>query len=196
MNTVAFVSAVVIGCLLAETRVSRVHERRLRERGAFAPSGDVYKVMAVLYPAAFVAMAAEGMWRAAHEPDAPTGGPSWFVSGVLLFLASKALKYWAIATLGERWCFRVLVLSGRPLVTAGPYRYVAHPNYIAVVGELVSTAMMMRAVVTGPMMIAAFGVTLWARIRIEQRALREATALAAPRLRLRTQDSGPPDSGL
>ena len=172
MNTVAFVSAVVIGCLLAETRVSRAHERRLRERGAFAPSGDVYKVMAVLYPAAFVAMAAEGMWRAAHGPDAPTGGPSWFVSGVLLFLASKALKYWAIRTLGERWTFRVYVVPNLPLVSAGPYRYVAHPNYVAVVGELVSTAMMCGAPVAGAAGVILFGAVLWMRVRFESGVLR------------------------
>ena len=81
------------------------------------------------------------------------GSPSWPVAGVLLFVASKALKYWAIRTLGERWTFRVLVQPGRPLVTTGPYRYVAHPNYIAVVGELVGAAMMLGARVSGPIMI-------------------------------------------
>jgi methyltransferase len=89
----------------------------------------------------------------------------------VLFAASKALKYWAIRTLGDRWSFRVLILPGVPLVTAGPYRYVRHPNYIAVVGELVGTAMMVGARVTGPMMIALFGIALWARIRFEERAL-------------------------
>lgn len=194
MTAVAFVAALLAGLMLAEQRVSRTHERALRAAGAFEPADDVYRVMAWLYPGAFGVMVAEGVWRAAHP--SVTGGASWMAAGVLLMAASKGLKYWAIGALGERWCFRVLVLPGRPLVTSGPYRYVAHPNYIAVVGELVSTAMMMRAVITGPMMVAAFGVTLWARIRIEERALREATALAAPRLRSRTQDPGPQDSGL
>lgn len=172
MNAVAFVAAVVIGCLLAETRLSRTNERRLRERGAIAPPGDVYKVMAVLYPAAFLAMAGEGMWRAAHEPARPTGGPNWFVSGVLLFLASKALKYWAIRTLGERWTFRVFIVPDLPLVTTGPYRYVAHPNYVGVVGELVSTAMMCGAPVAGAAGVILFGAVLWMRVRFESGVLR------------------------
>ena len=90
---------------------------------------------------------------------------------MLLFAASKALKYSAIRAPGYRWSFRVLVLPGRPLVTSGPYRYVAHPNYIAVVGELVGTAMMVGAPVAGPLMVAAFGLVLWARVRFEDRVL-------------------------
>jgi methyltransferase len=172
VNTVAFVSAVVIGCLLAETRVSRAHERLLQARGAFAPPGDVYKLMAVLYPSAFVSMAAEGMWRAAHDPAAPTVGPNWFVSGVLLFVASKALKYWAIRALGERWTFRVYIVPDLPLVTTGPYRYVAHPNYVAVMGELVSTAMMCGAPVAGTASVILFGAVLWMRVRFESGVLR------------------------
>lgn len=175
MNTVAFAVAAIVGLLLAEARVSWRNERALRARGAIEPPGDVHGVLAVLYPAAFVLMGAEGFYRAAQlqstaGPDGPPG-PSWFVSGLLLFAASKALKYWAIRTLGERWSFRVLVLPGVPLVSTGPYQYVRHPNYIAVVGELVGAAMMVGARVTGPVMLAVFGVALWARVRFEERAL-------------------------
>jgi methyltransferase len=175
VNTVAFAFAVIIGLLLAETRVSWRNERLLRSRGAIEPSGDVHWALAVLYPAAFVLMGVEGLYRAAIVESA-TGaqgppGPSWLLSGALMFAASKALKYWAIRTLGERWSFRVLVLPGLPLVASGPYQYVRHPNYIAVVGELVGAAMMVGARVAGPVMLVLFGVALWARVRFEERAL-------------------------
>jgi len=189
MSAVSFVAAVLFGLMLAELRVSRAHERALRAAGAVEPSGDVYKVMAWLYPGAVGAMVVEGVWRATQP--SPDGAPSWMASGVLLMVASKTLKYWAIGALGDRWCFRVLVLPGRPLVSSGPYRYLAHPNYVAVVGELVSTAMMMRAVVTGPMMTVAFGVMLWIRVRVEERALRDgAPALGTHDRGLRTQPPG------
>ena len=172
MNTVAFAVAAIVGLLLAEARVSWRNERVLRARGAIEPAGDVHGVLAVLYPAAFLLMGAEGFYRAAQaESSAGPPGPSWFVSGLLLFAASKALKYWAIRTLGERWSFRVLVLPGVPLVATGPYQYVRHPNYIAVVGELVGAAMMVGARVTGPVMLVLFAVALWARVRFEERAL-------------------------
>jgi methyltransferase len=170
------------GFMLAEARVSRLNVRRLRAAGAIEPAGDPYLALALLYPAAFLLMGLEGIWRAAG-PDAnpAAGAPSWAASGVLLFAASKALKYWAIRTLRVRWSFRVLVIPGVPLVRHGPYRYVSHPNYIAVVGELVGAAMMMGAVLLGPVMILIFGAALAARIRFESRVL-------AP---LRGGDSGP-----
>jgi methyltransferase len=165
-----FALAVVAGFMLAEARVSRANARRLREAGAVAPPGDVYVALALLYPAAFLLMGLEGLWRA-DVTGTPASGPSWEASGVLLFAASKALKYWAIRALGHRWSFHVMVLPGEPLVTTGPYRYVSHPNYIAVVGELVGTAMMMEARVLGPIMTIAFGLALRARIRFETRVL-------------------------
>jgi methyltransferase len=172
VNTIAIVASFIVGLMLAETRLSRANERRLRARGAVAPDGDVYAILAVLYPTAFVAMALEGAWRAATATVDPVNSvPSWFASGLLLFVAAKALKYWAIRALGERWTFRVLIMQGAPLVTTGPYRYVAHPNYIGVIGELVGAAMMLGAPVTGPLAIALFGVALAARIRFEQRVM-------------------------
>jgi methyltransferase len=171
VNLTAFLIAVAIGLLLAETRLSAGNAARLREQGAVLPPGDVYALMRVLYPAAFMCMGAEGLWRAAGASAGPppAGAPSFVLSGIVLFAASKALKYWAIATLGERWTFRVWVRPGAPLLRTGPYRYIAHPNYLAVMGELAGTAMMMRARVAGPMFVVAFGLVLLARIRFEAR---------------------------
>jgi len=160
----------VVGFMLAELRVSLRNERRLRAAGAIEPAGDVYRLMAVLYPASFVVMAIEGAWRASSAPM-PDDGPSWIASGVVLFAASKVLKYWAIRSLGERWSFRVLVQPGRPLVRTGPYAFLGHPNYVAVIGELVATAMMVGAPVSGPIMLVLFGVVLWRRVQFESRVL-------------------------
>jgi methyltransferase len=172
---VAFVIAMVFGIMLAETRLSRRHERALRARGAIEPPGDVYPLMAVAYPAAFLLMGIEGFWRASGEGAGWDGGPSWFASGVLMFVAGKGLKYWAIRSLGALWSFRVLIVPGAPLVRTGPYAYVDHPNYIGIVGELAGTAMMVGALVLGPVMTVAFCAVLWARVRVETAALRRAT---------------------
>jgi len=171
MNTVAVVGAVIIGLLLAETRVSVSHEQLLRKAGAVRPDGDPYLALAVLYPAAFAAMIAEGLWRASHSIAVETG-PNWFVSGLILFAASKGLKYWAVGSLGIRWTFKVFVIPGRPLVATGPYRYLAHPNYVGVVGELVGAAMMCGAPIAGVIGSLAFGAALWQRVRFESAVLR------------------------
>jgi len=168
VSLVVFTIAVIFGLMLAETRLSNQNQARLIEQGASVPAGDVFPLMAITYPLAFLAMGAEGLWW----PPASSGtGPDWFAAGLLLFVVSKALKYWAIGTLGERWSFRVMVLPGAPLVHDGPYRYVTHPNYIAVVGELAGAAMMMRARITGPIMSVVFGCVLLARVRFENRVL-------------------------
>ena len=173
LNATHFVAAVIIGLMLAETHVSVKHERALRARGAFEPRGDVYFAMLILYPLAFALMYVEGITRAQPGTIAPgaPAGPAWWLAGILLMVASKALKYWAIANLRERWTFRVLVLPGAPLVRTGPYRYVDHPNYVAVVGELTAMALMMSAWITGPVMILLFGIVLFMRLRVETRAL-------------------------
>lgn len=184
MTFVGFVVAFVLGLMLAEQRVSAANERTLKAKGAICPPGDVFGLMRWLYPAAFVAMGAEGAWHAWQPALGPVAnGPSFVVSGVVLFGASKALKYWAIRTLAERWTFKVYVEPGRKLETSGPYAYVGHPNYIAVVGELVGTAMMVQAPVTGVVAVAVFGAALVARIRFEERVMAEA-------LRMSPADSG------
>lgn len=183
MTAKLLMAGVIAGAMLAEARVSARHDRALRARGAIEPPCDPYRVMSFVYPLAFLAMIAEGLWRSSFVDASPRpGAPSWFASGVVMFLAAKALKYWAIHALGDRWSFRVMILQGAPLVTTGPYRYVAHPNYIGVIGELAGTAMMMEAAVTGPIGIVLFGFVLWRRIRCEEASL----GIAPPRRDSRT----------
>lgn len=162
---VVLVAAVVAVCLVAETVVSTVNERRLRRDGAIEPPGDVYRAMRVAYPAAFGAMLAEGLLREGSL------GPV-AVAGAVVWLAAKALKYWAMATLGWRWSFRVLVVPGAPLVTSGPYRVVDHPNYLAVVGELIGVACLTGAWVSGVLSLVVFVPLILRRVAVEDGCLR------------------------
>lgn len=164
MTTQLAVLAVIFGIMLAELRLSRQNDKALDAMGATTPHEPQYPVMAIAYPLAFLLMGAEAWWRR-------DGLQGLFPSGVVLFLGAKALKFWAIGTLGERWSFKVRVLKGAPLVTTGPYQYIAHPNYVAVAGELAATAMMMGASLFGPVMTIVFGVLMWRRARFEERVL-------------------------
>jgi methyltransferase len=159
---VAFLFVVVP--MLAETAVSARNERRLRAAGAIEPDDDVYRAMAVAYPGAFVAMLLEGFLRGAPAD-------AWFAAGAALFVAAKALKYWAIGSLGSRWTFRVLVPPRSTRTIRGPYRWLSHPNYIAVAGELAGVALAMHAILSGPVAVAGFGWLMARRIRVEERAL-------------------------
>lgn len=165
--SVAIAAATVIACLLimaGEAALSAFNERELRAKGAVEPPGDVIGLMRVAYPLSFVAMGIEGAISGPALRDV-------LMWGLALFGFAKALKMWAIASLGSRWSYRVLVVPGAPLVTTGPYRFLSHPNYLAVVGEIVSVAMIVWAPITGTLATIGFGALMIARIRIEDRAL-------------------------
>ena len=160
-----FLVTIAFAPMAIEARVSARHATTLRRLGAREPSGDVYAAMQVAYPACFLAMVLESWLRGAVVNGA-------FGTGLVLFLAAKGLKYWAIATLGERWTFRVLVPPGSSRIVEGPYRWVRHPNYMGVAGELAGMALMAQSPVAGVLSVLGFGGLMLARVRIEERALR------------------------
>jgi methyltransferase len=164
MTRLLALAALVFGPMLLEARRSRHNERALRAAGAVEPRDDVYVWMQVAYPACFLAMIAEGWLR----PQGPVGMAA---GGAAVFAAGKWIKYWAIGTLGPRWTFRVLVPPGSARTAAGPYRWMRHPNYVGVAGELAGFALLARAPVSGVLSLALFGALLLARIRVEERAL-------------------------
>lgn len=164
-STVAGVSLLVVFVpMLIELVVSRRNERDLQRRGAIEPPDEAYRVMRWAYPGVFVVMAIEG------SSSGPAPGLAT-TAGAAVFLLSKALKFWAIASLGSSWTYRVLVLPGAPLVTHGPYALMRHPNYVAVVGELLGMAFFVGARASGPLCLLLFGLLLRRRIRAEERAL-------------------------
>jgi len=155
--------------MLVEARRASKNERAQLARGGIEPRDDVYKMMRVAYPAAFAAMLVEGALRAGTPPAAMV------VAGGTLFALAKILKWWAILTLGPSWTFRVIVVPGAPLVVSGPYRWLRHPNYVGVVGELTGAALMTGALVAGPLATAGFLALLSKRIAVESRMLERAT---------------------
>ena len=155
---------VIIAFMLGELALSRRNERILIARGVVEPPDPVYRTMRWAYPGAFVAMAVEG---AVLGPAAGAVA----LAGILIIVAAKLLKFWAIATLGVRWTYRVLVVPGAPLVSSGPYRWMRHPNYAGVIGELLGMGVLMAARLTGPISLLFFSLLLRRRILAEERAL-------------------------
>jgi methyltransferase len=166
-QSVAIAGVTVLAALLimaGEAVLSSFNERLLRSKGAIEPPDDVIGKMRWAYPLSFIVMGGEG----AVTGPAPREVLMW---GLALFGFAKALKLWAIASLGSRWSYRVLVVPGAPLIKTGPYRFLSHPNYLAVVGEIVSVAVIVWAPITGVLATIGFGLLMIKRIRIEDRAL-------------------------
>ena len=152
---------------LAELVVSRRHAAWAFERGGIERGQSHFPVMVVLHTALLIGALAE-VWRG-DRPFVPALG--WVM--LALVVASQALRWWCIATLGNQWNTRVIVVPGLSLVRRGPYRLVPHPNYVAVVVEGLALPLVHTAWLTALLFTVANALLLTVRIRVENAALGE-----------------------
>jgi methyltransferase len=149
----------------AELVVSRRNARRLRARGAIEAGRGHYPAMVAFHAALLAACAAEPALLRAEWPWAAA------LPAAALVALAQALRWWVIVTLGERWTTEVLVLPGASPVQAGPYRWLRHPNYLAVIVEVAALPLAAGAWRTAILATIGNALLLAARIRAEERAL-------------------------
>jgi methyltransferase len=80
-------------------------------------------------------------------------------------------RLWVLRTLGPRWTTRIIVLPNAPLVTGGPFRFVSHPNYLVVIGEIAVLPLVFGLSEVALVFSVLNAIVLWIRIRAENRAL-------------------------
>jgi methyltransferase len=158
---------------LAELVVSARHTAWALARGGVEYGRRHYPPMAALHTALLAGAVAE-TWLA-DRPFLPLLGWTMLAAVVL----AQTLRWWCIGTLGQRWNTRVIVVPGLPLVRRGPYRFFAHPNYVAVVAEGLALPLVHTAWVTALVFTALNAVLLTVRVRVENTALAAATGAAA-----------------
>lgn len=168
LHVVVAFTAVLLAERLVEMVVSWVHTDRLRARGGRIVRDDGFGLLLVVHVGLFVGVLTE----AAVAPYAGAGW--WTLPALVLVGAAMALRWWVVRTLGDRWTLRVVVVPGAPPVTGGPYRWVRHPNYLAVVVELVAFPLAFGCIATAVLVSLVNAWALHRRIRVEERALEEA----------------------
>jgi methyltransferase len=151
---------------LAELVVSNRNAAWSFARGGRETGQGHYRFMVVLHSGFLVAMLVEAWVR---RPEVP---PTLASTMLALVLAAQALRWWCIATLGRRWNTRVIIVPGLPPVTSGPYRFLSHPNYVAVVVEGIALPLVHGAWITAVVFTVANAALLVVRIRVENAALR------------------------
>jgi len=109
---------------IGELVVARHNMRKLMARGAVEVGSGHYPLIVALHTAWLLSLWLFGR----HQPVN--------VVALALYIALQGLRCWVLWTLGSRWTTRIIVLPGEPLVAAGPYRLMSHPNYVVVVGEI------------------------------------------------------------
>jgi methyltransferase len=145
---------------LGELVLSARNTRRLKAQGAYEVGAAHYPLIVALH-AAWLA----GLWLLGWS--APVN-----LAWLAVFAALQLGRLWVLATLGPRWTTRIIVLPGAPLVGAGPYRFVAHPNYLVVIGEIAVLPLALGLTAYAALFTALNAVALWLRIRTENEALR------------------------
>ena len=151
----AFVTIQRIGELVLAHR----NTARLKARGAVETGAEHYPLIVGLHAAWVV-----GLWALAWDRPVNMG---WLA----VFLVLMALRIWTLASLGERWTTRIITLPGEPRIRRGPYRFISHPNYVVVVGEVAVLPLAFGLNVYALVFSLLNASVLWIRIRAENAAL-------------------------
>ncbi len=167
MTSAEFILALVTLQRAAELVVSSRNTSRLRARGAFEVAPRHYPFVVAVHAAWLISLWIFGR-------DQPLNAVA-----LLLYIAVQGLRLWVMWTLGARWTTRIIILPGEPLVAAGPYRLLPHPNYAVVAGEIAILPLALGL----PWLAALFTVlnatVLFIRIRAENRALAASRTMLA-----------------
>jgi methyltransferase len=144
---------------LGELGLARRNTRRLLARGAYEVGASHYPLIVLLH-AAWLAGLGLLAWNRPIQPI-------WLA----VFIGLQALRVWVIATLGARWTTRIIILPGAPLVAAGPYRFISHPNYVVVAGEMAVLPLAFGLPLYGLLFFLLNAAVLTLRLSVEAKAL-------------------------
>jgi methyltransferase len=152
---------------LGELVLANSNTRNLKARGAIEIGASHYPLIVAVHVGWLITLWILGLDQAVNLP------------ALAVFVVLQGLRVWIIATLGSRWTTRIIVLPGEPLITSGPYRYLAHPNYAVVAGEIVVLPLALHLPVTAALFTLLNAAVLFIRIREESRVLSEAATWPA-----------------
>ncbi len=160
MSVLWVVMLLVAAQRLAELAYARRNTHRLKAEGAYESGAGHYPFLVAVHV----------LWLVSLAVSVPAGqAPNWALLGV--FLGLQGLRVWVLASLGRYWTTRVITLPGAPLVRRGPYRFLKHPNYLVVAGEIAVLPLAFGAWEIAVIFSLANAAILAWRIRCEERAL-------------------------
>jgi methyltransferase len=162
-----FILALVTAQRGAELALSRRNTQRLMARGAVEVAPGHYPLMVGLHASWLIAL-----WLLGHnQPVNPLA--------LAAYLALQGLRAWVMLTLGARWTTGIIVVPNEPLVARGPYRFLRHPNYVVVAGEIAALPLMLDLYRLAALFTVLNALVLFIRIRAENRALDASHSIAA-----------------
>lgn len=145
---------------LSELPVAQANTRRLLAAGALEVAPGHYPLIVAVHALWLAALWLQALGRPIH------------LGFLALFVVLQGLRVWTLRTLGARWTTRIIVVPGEQLVASGPYKYVSHPNYLVVIGEIAVLPLVFGLWPTAVMFSVLNAIVLVIRVRAEGRALR------------------------
>jgi methyltransferase len=155
----AIILALVTLQRLGELVLSRYNTRRLLTQGAIEIAPRHYPFVVAIHAAWLITL-----WIWGRDQDVN-------LIALSIFILLQALRFWVLATLGPRWTTRIIVLPDAPMITAGPYRYLSHPNYAIVAAEIAVLPLALHLAFVASIFTVLNALVLVIRIRSESRAL-------------------------
>lgn len=152
---------------LGELWLARRNTASLMARGAIEVSPGHYPIIVALHT---LWLASLWVWGSSHAVQ-----PVWLA----VFLVLQVARVWVLLTLGRRWTTRIITLPGETLVTGGPFRYLRHPNYAVVIGEIAVLPLCLGLPWVALVFSIANALVLTVRIKAENAGLAEASYHAA-----------------
>jgi methyltransferase len=144
---------------LTELVIARRNTAALLAKGAYEVAPEHYPFIVAVH-----SLWLAGLWWLA--PEQPVS-----IFWLTIFCVLQAGRVWVLVTLGPRWTTRIIILPGAPLVADGPYRFLSHPNYLIVAGEIAVLPLAFD-LYTFALIFSLFNaLVLWVRIRAESKAL-------------------------
>jgi len=163
MTLAMLILALVSLSRIGELFLARRNTAELLKRGAHEVAPGHYPAIVALHAAWLLALWVYGY----NQPV----NLIWLA----LFLVLQAGRIWTLSTLGARWTTRIIVLPGEQLVMRGPYRFVSHPNYLVVIGEIAVLPLALSLPLLALVFTVLNALVLTIRIRAEARALHGAS---------------------
>ena len=159
MTPAAFILALVTLQRAGELVLSRSNTQALLARGAVEIAPRHYPSIVAVHAAWLISL-----WVFGH--DRPVNTPV-----LLFYLVLQGFRFWVMWTLGSRWTTRIIVVPEQPLVSAGPYRFLSHPNYAVVTAEIAALPVALGLPLLATIFTILNAAVLATRIRAENRAL-------------------------
>ena len=160
---IIFITVVIVQ-RISELILAKKNERYLKSNGAIEYDKKGYKYIVLMHNLFFISVITEFVFLGRQLNE------YWKVL-LIIFICTQLLRYWAIFTLGKRWNTKILVLPNTEPIRSGVYKYLKHPNYIAVIIEIAVIPLLYSCYYTAVVFSILNLIVLKRRIRIEEEAL-------------------------